>query len=679
MAYRERSRQYEHLAPTSRDRPDTETDVSRRRVRPPPRNPPPPRSRNVPRPRPRPPSSNSCDEEQDEDESPDDEAVSVLSRSPPPQVKHRPKYIINWRSELCRLLQVSDHTSDDEILELMDEAEEKLRDAERLQYQFATDPGPLRSQVVYKIRCYEARYNPDMVYLDPPLVVDSGTYHSHLIGSRGITNMELYLERNKNISVLVHREYACCKGPTFVKRPSQGEKSTEADLELFFEREHVELVSEELQTALTDLSELALNDIPHPRFDGGKPGAISYPYLWWFHRRGEIENALKKMSLADQLHIEVVQNYMQERLKSDWSRVDELTARGMITLELLEYIFVPNSILISKARGNSIAQLDGLTAQNWLMVDSYLPERFAARIQGSFWEFSGSFQSRSVTLPLVHVPVISSTEEFRIIDLAVYPARFAEKSVPEALRRRGEMFWKCRYRHYVSYVKDAPDVVQPLFNSRFMVDMETYNKMHSVQPQEQRPPDRRHHEAERSPIDMSSETPPSEDGFLMCLPSTLRGFDMNKKEWRLLEVAFMREVVWNDEAFKDLVINPKTKRLVQAVVTNRLRSEEGTDLIKGKGNGLFILLHGGPGTGKTLTAESVAEIARKPLYKVTCGDIGTKADEVEKYLEVVSLLGKTWGCVVLLDEADVFLEQRSLANLERNALVSGMSLLCVAT
>ena len=27
------------------------------------------------------------------------------------------------------------------------------------------------------------------------------------------------------------------------------------------------------------------------------------------------------------------------------------------------------------------------------------------------------------------------------------------------------------------------------------------------------------------------------------------------------------------------------------------------DIIKGKGNGLIILLHGSPGTGKTLTAE----------------------------------------------------------------------------
>lgn len=63
-------------------------------------------------------------------------------------------------------------------------------------------------------------------------------------------------------------------------------------------------------------------------------------------------------------------------------------------------------------------------------------------------------------------------------------------------------------------------------------------------------------------------------------------------------------------------------------------------------------------------------MAEKPLFRVTCGDIGTKPEEVEKYLESVLHLSKNWGCVVLLDEADVFLEERSLNDLERNALVS---------
>jgi AAA+ superfamily predicted ATPase len=137
-----------------------------------------------------------------------------------------------------------------------------------------------------------------------------------------------------------------------------------------------------------------------------------------------------------------------------------------------------------------------------------------------------------------------------------------------------------------------------------------------------------------------------------------------------LEVDRITDVTWNKQAFESLVVDEDTKELIHALITNQLAAEKGTDLISGKGNGLIVLLHGGPGTGKTFTAESVAEIAEKPLYRVTCGDIGTKPEDVEQYLESVLHLGKIWGCVVLLDEADVFLEERSLKDLQRNALVS---------
>ena len=51
------------------------------------------------------------------------------------------------------------------------------------------------------------------------------------------------------------------------------------------------------------------------------------------------------------------------------------------------------------------------------------------------------------------------------------------------------------------------------------------------------------------------------------------------------------------------------------MVKEHVLSGASADIIEGKGNGLIILLHGGPGTGKTLTAESVAELAEKPLYR----------------------------------------------------------------
>ena len=69
---------------------------------------------------------------------------------------------------------------------------------------------------------------------------------------------------------------------------------------------------------------------------------------------------------------------------------------------------------------------------------------------------------------------------------------------------------------------------------------------------------------------------------------------------------------WNKSAFDRLVLPPQTKDVIKALVTVRT-SQRGVkhglglagkreDIISGKGNGLIMLLHGGPGTGKTLTA-----------------------------------------------------------------------------
>lgn len=131
--------------------------------------------------------------------------------------------------------------------------------------------------------------------------------------------------------------------------------------------------------------------------------------------------------------------------------------------------------------------------------------------------------------------------------------------------------------------------------------------------------------------------------------------------------------------FDDLVIPPGYKKTVKALVKSHTlgsrpesRGRQQIDLIRGKGKGLIILLHGVPGVGKTSTAESVASYTGRPLFPITCGDIGQTAYDVEKNLEAIFLLARKWGCVLLLDEADVFLAKREKGgnNIDRNALVS---------
>ncbi len=78
---------------------------------------------------------------------------------------------------------------------------------------------------------------------------------------------------------------------------------------------------------------------------------------------------------------------------------------------------------------------------------------------------------------------------------------------------------------------------------------------------------------------------------------------------------------------------------------------------------------GPPGTGKTLTAEGISELLKCPLYMVSAGELGTDSRYLETELQKILDICHTWGAILLLDEADVFLEKRSMHDIHRNALV----------
>jgi AAA+ superfamily predicted ATPase len=82
------------------------------------------------------------------------------------------------------------------------------------------------------------------------------------------------------------------------------------------------------------------------------------------------------------------------------------------------------------------------------------------------------------------------------------------------------------------------------------------------------------------------------------------------------------------------------------------------------------VLHGPPGTGKTLTAEGISELLKCPLYMVSAGELGTDSRYLESELQKILDICHAWGAILLLDEADVFLEKRNMHDIHRNALVS---------
>lgn len=123
-----------------------------------------------------------------------------------------------------------------------------------------------------------------------------------------------------------------------------------------------------------------------------------------------------------------------------------------------------------------------------------------------------------------------------------------------------------------------------------------------------------------------------------------------------------------------LKLDSDTKEILRALVINHedgKRSKDGKrtkgiqDVIQGKRDGLVILLHsklffqlrsasaercksGPPGVGKTLTAESIAMRAGKPLFAVGVTDVGVDPEKVQVNLERMFDLAGTWEAVLLM-------------------------------
>jgi hypothetical protein len=164
------------------------------------------------------------------------------------------------------------------------------------------------------------------------------------------------------------------------------------------------------------------------------------------------------------------------------------------------------------------------------------------------------------------------------------------------------------------------------------------------------------------------------DDRLFCTWPTVCGFSFRLKKWGEFYVDALEPVRWNSDSFDKLVLPDEHRRLVSALVTQvageSLQKEpQSSDIVANKGRGCVVLLHGPPGTGKTTTAETVAEHLRLPLYVVSAGELGVTADQLQKRLRSILDLCAVWRSIVLVDEADAFLARRSTSDVSRNALV----------
>ncbi|KAK7941599.1 uncharacterized protein PG986_013986 [Apiospora aurea] len=168
------------------------------------------------------------------------------------------------------------------------------------------------------------------------------------------------------------------------------------------------------------------------------------------------------------------------------------------------------------------------------------------------------------------------------------------------------------------------------------------------------------------------DQPPLTDEQCMVTHTHVKGMAIDTRQWSVFYVDDLTDIDWRPEIFQRLVLPDGIKEMTLTAVKHKQAADVDVDVVPGKGRGMLLLTFGPPGTGKTMTAEAVAEECRVPLYAMSAGDLSTDPSEVEMALGRAFYCCTLWNAVMLLDEADVFLAKRTIEGLERNELVSSV-------
>lgn len=327
---------------------------------------------------------------------------------------------------------------------------------------------------------------------------------------------------------------------------------------------------------------------------------------------------------------------------------DSMMAKGKITFDYLHKLFNRGQKIISSADGFLFG---GVIDSNSIGTDQWGQKLFVIKYK----YVSSNGNTFLITTGTLNIPFfVGSTD---VSNLSVKPIDISSNIYSE-LRDRGRQYehYALKFHHlaYKGMCKSVDAYGRPCFihiDSRVIVDCEgsmLYNHNYNI------------------PSLENLDTNIDEQWLFTC-PSSLMGYVFNIRKWCALFITNYSPIQFNDNAFSKLVLDAHKKDVIESLVTHCDHSF--SDIISGKSGGAVMLFHGTPGLGKTLTCEAIAEKMHKPLYSVTVGDIGTDARTVEANLSKIISLSHRWMAIILLDEADIFLEQRTINDIQRNALV----------
>jgi AAA+ superfamily predicted ATPase len=439
-------------------------------------------------------------------------------------------------------------------------------------------------------------------------------------------------------------------------------------------------LNSKLEVCSTPLLELIRDLIkyyPGPEFDllrweesVGDTVTFSEPYMMLFTYRSQMNQCLNRTDLPEETksHVKLLLEFLREEMPRTSAKLDEIeTGRcKKITFLDLWLLYTPNTPVYW-----TVDKRD----RQLVVYSRNVPEKNVKGQWGvlSLYCWSAQYQGKTLVRIFSQQIIQPFTGEKALHHLDLVPMQYLPDH--DAVRAR----LVSRGHRYVALNKSATlqdyhgHVFPRVFKDepiRVVVDQDTYWQMQGTTGLGRDDPSEEYGfpEGEES---LEDEHGNALERALVCCYPKVGVFALRDKEWASVRVDDLRPVQFREKAFKRLVIKEEYKKMMIAMVEAYMLKQPGfSDIVTGKGRGLIILLHGPPGVGKTLAAECIAERERRPLYSVGCGDLGTEPVDLERRLKEAFNYAVLWKAILLMDEADIFLQERDMHDVKRNALVS---------
>ncbi|KAH6716209.1 ATPase [Leptodontidium sp. MPI-SDFR-AT-0119] len=369
-----------------------------------------------------------------------------------------------------------------------------------------------------------------------------------------------------------------------------------------------------------------LGEYPSFYIGEGKDVVIEKPFIPFVHCWESFISACEnETETATQEHMKILRAALEPELRETFSIIEKFKVHGMIRFDQLWMIFPPGSFVFSERNG--IERIYKLRRTELRKETMFTSKYFL--LHSYYIDWDGSMFGHA--LDIDGIETFEGSKKFT--DLGIYPL--------DRLVARGRRFAAYTGVHYLAYDGLAVTLLteQAIFN------------------------------ANKKSAEME-QTKLTEDLLMIC-SSTARGYSLDLNQWMHFRIDSLKEIEWNVNAFKSLALPGNHKELLLAFAqTQGDSAAQFDDVIEGKGKGMVVLLEGPPGLGKTLTVEALAEKMKIPIYRIASGQMRPNPDIIKSVLQDAFLMTKAWKGIILLDEADIFLERRSVNDLDRNQLVS---------